>query len=116
MVPFECGLCIFHKLRLANPNPRSSKDILLMATIRRMNLDDFWSRGPDTVNMNRLRLLKRLRLSQGVGLHGPCIYPALLPSYDHCGYKITVQILLVSREPGRNAKDHLQFDTMRQMS
>ena len=64
LTPFECDLCIFRKLRKDNPNPKSQADILLMATIRRANLDAFWSRAADTVNAHRLRLLKGMRLSE----------------------------------------------------
>ena len=116
MIPFECDLCIFHKLRTCEPNPKSDKDILLMATIRRMNLDAFWSRMPDTIKANRSRLLKGMSFLERVGLHGPCLHQGPFPNYDHCGYELAVQMLLYSLNPGRNAKDHLQFDTIRQLS
>lgn len=44
MVPFECDTCIFWKLRNVAPNPIDClKDKLLLACIRRVNLDAFWS-------------------------------------------------------------------------
>ena len=61
LVPFECDTCIFRKLR-NDPNPWSEADILLMATIRGAHLDTFWSRAPDTVNGNQLKIIQALKL------------------------------------------------------
>jgi hypothetical protein len=41
MVPFECDLCIFRKLQNTSPDSAQPDDRLLMACIRRMNLDAF---------------------------------------------------------------------------
>ena len=43
MVPFECDLCVFRKLRNRSPNPSSPPDKLLTACIQRVTLDAFWS-------------------------------------------------------------------------
>ena len=115
LVPFECDTCIFRKLRKLDPNPRSESDVLLMASIRRANLDTFWSRSSDTINANRLRLLQGLRLSQMVKLNGPYLHLQPFPEYDHCGYEVAIQLLLASRRPGRNSATHLQFDSIRHL-
>jgi hypothetical protein len=44
LVPFECDLCIFRKLRGQEPWDLSEKDKLLLGCIRRISLDAFWSR------------------------------------------------------------------------
>jgi hypothetical protein len=41
MVPFECNLCIFRKLRKKDPLARDPQDDLLLACVRCMNLDAF---------------------------------------------------------------------------
>jgi hypothetical protein len=115
MVPFECDCCIFRKLRKSDPIPRDPSDELLLACIRRMNLDTFWSRAPDTVKGNKDKLADMLKLSQLVGLQGPCVHDGPYPDYDHCGYEVAIDILLMSRRPGRNSKTHLQFDTIRKL-
>jgi len=44
---------------------------------------------------------------------GPFFHQGPLPSYDHCGYRIAVSMLLLSRNPGRHNKTYTQFDTIR---
>jgi hypothetical protein len=34
----------------------------------------------------------------------------MVPSYDHCGYEVAIQMLLHSRHPGRHSRDHVQLD------
>ena len=63
MVPFECDMCIFWKLRGTAPDPEGcSKDKLLLACIRRVNLDAFWSRMTSTVNTNRDKVRAGLKV------------------------------------------------------
>ena len=47
-------------------------------------------------------------MSNLVGLEG-------LPSHDHCGYKVAIQMLVYSKRPGENARSHLQFETIRKL-
>ena len=44
LAPFECEICIFIKLKKRYPRKGSREDRLLSETIRRANLDAFWSR------------------------------------------------------------------------
>jgi hypothetical protein len=87
MVPFECDLCIFRKLGKMDPLSRDPQDNILLACVRRMNLDAFWSRARDNVHGNRDKLADKLALSRLVGLQGPCIHDGPYPGYDHCGYE-----------------------------
>jgi len=41
LIPFECDICVFRKLRKTEPTNKSPMDKLLLAAIRRMNLDTF---------------------------------------------------------------------------
>jgi hypothetical protein len=52
MVPFECDLCVFRKLKRRSPDLTNPGDDLLIACIRQRNLDAFWSRSKYTVRGN----------------------------------------------------------------
>jgi hypothetical protein len=116
MVQFECDWCVFRKLKGKLPDQTSPQDILLMACIRRATLDAFWSRAGSTVNGQASLIQKGMALSRLVGLEPPYLEPGPLPSYDHCGYGVAIQLLLKSREPGKYHTSHQQWDTVRRMS
>jgi hypothetical protein len=86
-----------------------------MACIRRMNLDAFWSRATSTVNGHRDRAAFGLRLSALVKLKGPYVHRGPLPTHDHCGYEVAIQMLLHSRRKGRTDATYVQFDSIRKM-
>jgi hypothetical protein len=115
MIPFECNLCIFWKLRKKDPLPKDPLDDLLLACVRRMNLDTFWSRAPDTVRGNNDKLAGMLSLSRLVRLRSPCVHDGLYLDYNHCGYEVAIDILMMSRRKGRTSKTHLQFDSIRKL-
>ena len=115
MVPFECDLCIFRKLRKRSPDFASHGDDLLLACIRRINLDAFWSRSKYTVIGNREKIGTCLDLSKAVGLDGPYDVDGPLPSFDHCGYEVAIDTVLYSRRPGRHSNEYTQFDTIRKL-
>ena len=115
MVPFECDTCIFVKLRKTKPNHQNPKDKLLLACIRRFNLDAFWSRTSSTVLANASRVARQIELSRLVGLQSPFQHRASLPLRDHCGYEVAIQILLASRRSGRYSKTYTQYDTVRHL-
>jgi len=113
LVPFECDRCIFLKLRGNLPNPESSCDQLLLATVRRMNLDAFWSRETSTVLSNLRKAKKMIEVSELVKLQGPFPLQPPLPLLDHCGYQVAIDMLLLSRRPGRHDETYTQYDTVR---
>ena len=53
LIPFECDLCIFRKLKKMNPVAGRPGDDLLLSCIRRINLDAMWSRASSTVEANK---------------------------------------------------------------
>jgi hypothetical protein len=116
LVQFECDWCVFGKLRKKAPDPTRQKDILLMACIRRANLDAFWSRAGSTANSQASLIRKGISLSDEVGLDPPYHEPGPLPTFDHCGYGVAIQMLMKSREAGRYHNSHQQWDTIRRMS
>jgi hypothetical protein len=116
MVQFECDWCVFKKLRGKIPDHTLQQDIMLMACIRRANLDAFWSRAGSTVNSQAALVKKGIGLSAVVGIEPPYLEPGPLPSHDHCGYGVAIQLLLKSREAGKYHSSHQQWDTVRRMS
>ncbi len=116
MVPFECDLCIFRKLRGGNtPAVGSAQDNLLLACIRRISLDAFWSRASSTVKSNKDRIKSGLSLSNQLGLEGPYQFEGNTSGLDTTGYEIALQIVLASRKPGRHSTEYTQWDTIRKI-
>jgi hypothetical protein len=71
LVPFECDLCIFQKLQGRNPVLTNPQDSLLIACIRRANLDLFWNRAKGTAGGNRDKVAFGIKMLGLVGLLGP---------------------------------------------
>ena len=113
MIPFECDSCVFIKLKGRLPYLDSPSDNLLSSCIRRMILDAFWSRETSTVRSNTRRANKLIETSSIFQIPGPFFYHGDLPLHDHCGYRVAVSILLLSRNPGKHDKTYTQFDTLR---
>jgi hypothetical protein len=126
MIAFECDRCVFRKLFRREPtgavpqeevgfvaDDSQEKDRKALATIRRMILDAFWSRASGTVRSNAKLIQKGFALSASIGLDPPYLEPGPLPSFDHCGYGVALQMLLASQEPGRYSSFYKQFDTIR---
>lgn len=111
--PFQCDLCVFRLLRRAEPDPDSASDRLLLACIRRANLDSFWSREKSTVEGNFGAMKRALANSHLVGLDGGYPAPGPFPFKDVCGYEVAIQMLLASKKPGKNAETYTQFETIR---
>jgi hypothetical protein len=111
--PFQCDLCIFRLLRKAEPDYQSASDRLLLACIRRANLDAFWSREKRTVEGNFNAMKRAMAASEIVGLSGGYPPPGPFPYEDVCGYEVAVQMLLGSKKPGKNDATYTQFDTIR---
>jgi hypothetical protein len=80
-----------------------------------MNLDAFWSRSTAIVKGQKDKLKQGLALSMLVGLDGPYFNDGPYPSYNHVGYEVAIQMLLMSRRKGIHSPTHLQFDTIRKL-
>ena len=115
LAPFECDLCIFRKLRGIDPLINFSQDALLMACIRRMNLDVFWSRARKTVEDNTRKTRNMISFSKTMGMLGPFDHEGPYPPYDYCGYEVASNILLYSRNKGQHDPSYTQFETIRKL-
>ena len=69
-----------------------------------------------TVNGQATLVQKGMALSKVVGMEPPYLEPGPLPTFDHCGYRVAIQLLLKSREAGKYHSLDQQSDTVRQMS
>jgi hypothetical protein len=115
MVPFECDVCNFKKLKPDSSYNNNTENSLLKACIRQIMLDSFWSRATSTVRANKEKTRLALELSNSVGLESPYIFTEFLPPYDHCGYEVAIQMLLASKRPGRHSQEYTQYDTIRKI-
>ena len=88
---FQCDLCVFRKLRGLSPNLSNPKDANLLACIRRVNLDAFWSRASSTVSAQRRLVERSIDLTAQLGLEPMFLEPGPLPMGDFCGYTIAIQ-------------------------
>jgi hypothetical protein len=50
-----------------------------------------------------------------VGLSGPYVHKGPYPSFDHAGYEVAIQMVLMSRCKERHSPTHLQFNTVRKL-
>ena len=71
MVPFECDLCIFRKLKGVDPRVKSESDKELLEYIRRLNLDSMRRRATSTVEGNKNKAQKIIDISAEFELSGP---------------------------------------------
>ena len=114
MVPFECDLCLFRKLRNGEtPIPEAPQDLILLNAIRRINLDAFWSRASSTVRANKDRISSGLTLSRSMGLEGPYVFYPQPTSFDVTGYEVALQMVMHSCKPGKYSANYTQWDTIR---
>ena len=67
MISFQCELCQFRNLKGCDPGIKE-EFLLLLMTIRRANLDIFWSREPGTVEANRRDSRKLIKVGAQLGL------------------------------------------------
>lgn len=115
LVSFQCDLCVFRKLRQHDPCLSSPVDANLLACIRRVNLDAFWSRATSTVNAQRRLVERSVDLSRQLGLEPLFPNQGPLPGGDHCGYTVAIQMVYSSISQGRYSETHLEFDTIRRL-
>ena len=115
LAPFECEICVFIKLKKRYPLKASKEDRLLTETIRRANLDAFWSRERATVGNNVRNVRKLCKMSKEVGLGGPFVSWGPMPEWDYCGHEVAVGMLLASRKESSHSKQYTQYKTLRHL-
>jgi hypothetical protein len=114
LVPFECDYCVFIKITgRVEKGINDPADAYLMACIRRVILDAFWSRARSTVASNTRLMREMILLSASLGFDPPVESPGPLPGFDHCGYKVAILMAAKSTRAGRHSESHVQWDTIR---
>jgi hypothetical protein len=116
LVPFECELCIFRKLKSHNPIPRNPVDkLLLSGCIHRANLDTFWSQAKSTAISNQDKVAFKIKMSAAIGLQGSYEAYGPLPDHNHCGYEMAFEMLMHLRHGGSYSDEYTQFDTIQKL-
>ena len=111
MQPFQCDLCWFRNLQLRNPVHNSHKDCMLLAHIRRVNLDIIWSRAEGTSYISAFN--KANKISLGLGLTPRHYLQGPWPISDEVGFQVAIEMVGASLLEGRNSQGYQQFDTIR---
>ena len=113
--PFQCDYCWFFNITKRTARDIFDSDAQLLAYIRRVNLDVFWSREPSTVANTMRALVKGKKISSELGLPPVQIKVGPWPIMDTCGFQIAIEILKSSQRPGRNDSEYTQFDSIRKL-
>ena len=114
MCPFQCDECVFVNIQNRPPDKTKSADNLLLLCIRRVILDSFWSREPETVKQNSSEMRRYLDSMCLFDVDKP--FPARGPFSveDSFGYKVACSLVWRSMSAGRNSS-HVQFNSIRKV-
>ena len=113
--PFQCDYCWFVNLLKREANSASPADRLLLAYIRRVNLDIMWSREESTVASTLGQFRKGRDLSRELGLPPVNLPVGPWPVDDCQGFQIAIELLRASQRKGRNDQSYVQFDSIRKL-
>ena len=114
-VPFQCDYCWFVNLKRREFNPASPNERLLLAYIRRVNLDMMWSREESTVQSTLSQIKKGKSLSTELGLNPVGITLGPWPVGDTVGFQVALELLRASQRKGKNDETYVQFDSIRKI-
>ena len=95
--PFQCDFCWFLNLQGRLANVASPADRLLMAYIRRANLDIMWSREESTVRNTLTQFKKGRDLSMELGMRPVPVSLGPWPLEDNQGFQVALEILRASQ-------------------
>ena len=113
--PFQCDACWFVNLLKKEVDSASPADRLLLAYIRRVNLDIMWSREESTVASTLGQFRKGKNLSRELGLPPVDLQVGPWPVADNQGFQIAIELLRASQRKGRNDQTYVQFDSIRKL-
>ena len=106
--PFQCEHCWFGNLFKCEPNRFSESDQRMLAMMRRVNLDLFWSREASTFPLGEVKRI--LDLWKGRINYNPLPIISPWSEDDELGIMgVAITILEHSLEKGRLA-DYVQFE------
>ena len=113
MIPFQCQLCHFRNLKCIYTSHRR-EDILLIKTVRRTNVDTFWSRKPGIVEATLREGQKMIVVSKMLGLESVFLVMGPIPLSDTQGMGIAMYILLRSLNKV-HYQNTLQYESVKKM-
>lgn len=114
-IPFQCDYCWFVNLKHREYNSAAPSERLLLAYIRRVNLDMMWAREESTVRSTLSQVKKGRGLSAEVGLEPVGIAVGPWPVGDPVGFQVALELLRASQKKGRNDETYVQFDSIRKI-
>lgn len=114
MTPFQCDVCHFRNIQGRNPDATTEEDVLLMDTIRHVNINALWSREPGTVRGNLIQAKKMELIGQSLGLETVAPHLGPFPLEDTFGVAVAACFLRRTLDPGRTEK-FVQFATARKL-
>ena len=113
--PFQCEFCWFVNINKVESNDWYTSDTRVLAYMRQVNLDMFWSREPSTVS-NTLSTLKRAKnCSEEIGMKPINLQVGPWPIADNVGFQVAIEMIKHSQGKGRNSSKYIQFDSIRKI-
>jgi len=113
LTPFQCDHCHFANIMKREPLEDLASDVRLMKSIRRVNLDGFWSREPGTVRGALDEMKRGLGIATQLGFAQNLFPPrGPFPQEDTMGMGPEVVIVQKSLAKGRHGAN-VQYETVR---
>ena len=100
IIPVQCELCRFKNLKGFSPGKRC-EEVLLLCTIRRANVDAFWSRDLETVKNTLKESRKIVSVSNKFSLNTILLIIGPFPLKDTQGMGVSLYILIRYLDKGR---------------
>ena len=116
--PFQCDICHFYNIYSRFPVLNSPFDSMLIAYIRRADLDMFWSRRPGTIEANLRNVCYTIEEARKALFAPPLCEVKSWEPRDSEGMRLAIITLMKTRvKNGKNAisKTHLQIGTVRKL-
>ena len=115
MLGFQCDICHYLNIHKRLPDRLSYADQSSLKTIRRANLDAFWSRERSTVRSNFNEGRRMAKIQRTFKMDHLILLPrGPFPLEDNWGMAEAICCLWRSLDPGKNTQ-RIQFDTVRKM-
>ena len=110
--PFQCEFCWFVNINKVESNDWYTSDVRVLAYMRQVNLDMFWSRETSTV-ANTLSTLKRAKhCSEEIGMQPLNLQVGPWPIADNCSFQVAIEMIKHSQGKGRKSSKYIQFDSI----
>ena len=114
VAPFQCEACWFINVYNRRPTTRLA-DVVALDTIRRANLDMFWSRASSTLKSIMSQVKDTISRCNAAGRRVVLEEMEPWPIGDSSGMGTALLMLEKSVEPGKNSDSYMQFSTVRKL-